>query len=115
MKIKKYFAADSREALRLVREEQGPEAMIIANRKVAGGVEIIAALDYDEQALRRVEAGSEPAAIVHGGPRDPALTAMRQELDALRGLLESRLGQFGIRRWCRPRWRSASRSPTTTS
>lgn len=95
MKIKKYFAADSREALRLVREEQGPEAMIIANRRVAGGVEIIAALDYDEQALRRVEAGSEAAAVVPGAVRDPALTAMRQELDALRGLLESRLGQFG--------------------
>ncbi|HEX4882027.1 MAG TPA: flagellar biosynthesis protein FlhF [Porticoccaceae bacterium] len=157
MKIKKYFAADSREALRLVREEQGPDAMILANRKVPGGVEIIAALEYDERVLQRAEAvdppelvTAAPGSIPHGSAPpipaaqarpapvlpaqafpaqalpvqavpvqalpvqalpvqalpgqasapttpvvDPAVAAMRLELDALRSLLESRLGQFG--------------------
>ena len=48
MKMKRYFAADSRQALRELREDQGPDAVILSNRQVNGGVEIIAALDYDE-------------------------------------------------------------------
>jgi len=48
MKMKRYFAADSRQALRELREDQGPDAVILSNRRVNGGVEIIAALDYDD-------------------------------------------------------------------
>ena len=48
MKMKRYFAADARLALRQLREDQGPDAVIISNRKVPGGVEIIAALDYED-------------------------------------------------------------------
>jgi len=48
MKMKRYFAADSRQALRELREDQGPDAVILSNRRVQGGVEIIAALDYED-------------------------------------------------------------------
>ena len=48
MKMKRYFAADARQALREVREEQGPDAVILSNRRVQGGVEIIAAMDYED-------------------------------------------------------------------
>lgn len=51
MKIKRYFAPDIKQAIRMVREEQGPDAVILSNRKVDGGVEIVAARDFDEQAL----------------------------------------------------------------
>ncbi|GAB4356667.1 MAG: flagellar biosynthesis protein FlhF [Gammaproteobacteria bacterium] len=51
MKIKRYFAPDIRTAIRQVREQQGPDAVILSNRSVEGGVEIVAAVDYDEQAL----------------------------------------------------------------
>jgi len=36
-----------REAIRLVREEQGADAVILSNRRVPGGVEVVAATDYD--------------------------------------------------------------------
>lgn len=52
MKIKRYFAPDIRQAMRMVREEQGPDAVILSNRRVEGGVEIVAALDFDEQSLQ---------------------------------------------------------------
>jgi flagellar biosynthesis protein FlhF len=42
MNVKKFLAATSREALRLVREEIGPDAVILSNRTVPGGVEILA-------------------------------------------------------------------------
>ncbi|MDR3417534.1 MAG: flagellar biosynthesis protein FlhF [Nevskia sp.] len=56
MKIKRFVAKTMREAIRQVREEQGPEAVILSNRRVPGGVEVVAATDYDaalaQQALR---------------------------------------------------------------
>ena len=55
MKVKRFFAPDMRQAIRLVREEQGPDAVILSNSKVDGGIEIIAAIDYDESLL---ESGS---------------------------------------------------------
>jgi len=58
MKIKRYFAADMRQALQMVREEQGPDAVILSNRKVEGGVEIVAAMDYDPAAIERLAAGA---------------------------------------------------------
>jgi flagellar biosynthesis protein FlhF len=48
MKIKRYIAADMRQALRLVREEQGPDAVILSTRNVGDELELIAAVDYDE-------------------------------------------------------------------
>ncbi|HKJ94316.1 MAG TPA: flagellar biosynthesis protein FlhF [Gammaproteobacteria bacterium] len=52
MKIKRVFAKDMRAAMRAVREEHGPEAVILSSRNVEGGVEVISAVDYDEQAVR---------------------------------------------------------------
>ena len=51
MRVKRYFAADMRSAMKLVRDEMGPEASIIANRRVAGGLELTAALDYEAPRL----------------------------------------------------------------
>lgn len=51
MKIKRTFAPDIRQAIRLVREQQGEDAVILGNRQVPGGVEIMSAIDFDEDAL----------------------------------------------------------------
>lgn len=53
MKIKRFFAADIRQAMRMVKEELGPDAVIMSNKSVDGGVEIIAARDFDEQILEK--------------------------------------------------------------
>ncbi len=45
MKIRTYVAADMRQALRLVRDEQGPDAVILPTRTVNGTVEVVAAVD----------------------------------------------------------------------
>ncbi len=46
MQVKRFFAADMRTAMKLVRDELGADAAIIGNRRVVGGVELTAALDY---------------------------------------------------------------------
>jgi flagellar biosynthesis protein FlhF len=48
MKIKRYTAASMREALAQVRAEQGPDAVILSSRRGEEGIEVIAAVDYDE-------------------------------------------------------------------
>jgi flagellar biosynthesis protein FlhF len=48
MKIKRYTAASMRAALALVRAEQGADAVILSSRRSDDGIEVIAAVDYDE-------------------------------------------------------------------
>ena len=60
MKIKRFVAADMRQAMREVREEQGPEAVILSTRRIEEGIEVIAAIDYDESLVRE--------AARHGAP-----------------------------------------------
>jgi len=53
MKIKRFVAADMRSAMNLVRKEHGPDAVILSNRRIEEGVEIVAAANYDESAVQR--------------------------------------------------------------
>lgn len=52
MKIKRYLDKDMRHVLQRVRDDQGPDAVILSNRRVDEGIEVIAALDYDEALVR---------------------------------------------------------------
>ena len=69
MKIKRFFAQDMRQAIRMVREAQGPDAVILSNRKVNGGVEIVSAIDYDASTHRAAlppELAADPARLEVG-------------------------------------------------
>lgn len=67
MKIKRIVAPDIRQAIQLVRETLGPDAVILSNRNVDGGVEILAALDFDAQLVT-----TDPEAPASETPRPPA-------------------------------------------
>lgn len=58
MRIKRTFAPTMREALQLVKQEQGPDAVIMGNKKVPGGVEILSAIDFDEVAVASMAASA---------------------------------------------------------
>ncbi|UTM58102.1 flagellar biosynthesis protein FlhF [Photobacterium sp. CCB-ST2H9] len=60
MKIKRFFAKDMRTALSEVKEQLGANAVIMSNKKVTGGVEIVAAVDNDT-AEAPVPSPSQPA------------------------------------------------------
>jgi flagellar biosynthesis protein FlhF len=67
MKIKRYMAVSMRAALAQVRTEQGPDAVILSSRRVEEGIEVIAAVDYDEAlfadaTVRRAREETAPAA-----------------------------------------------------
>jgi len=125
VKIKRYLDKDMRHVLRRVREDQGPDAVILSNRRVEDGIEVIAAIDYDEALVRQTLGASHapddvissdtlagiaeddvidgaPAAkaqpeilstafVPHSDSSSTELRGMRDEIQSLRGLLETQL------------------------
>src|SRR5258707_7919978 len=73
MKIKRYTAVSMRAALALVRAEQGPDAVILSSRRGEDGIEVIAAVDYDEALF--VEANRQRVPAVSTEAPTPAPTA----------------------------------------
>jgi flagellar biosynthesis protein FlhF len=65
MKVKRFFAQTMAEALKQVSNEMGPDAVILSNRRVDGGVEIVTALDYDEN-MARQRLGEKAAEATNG-------------------------------------------------
>jgi flagellar biosynthesis protein FlhF len=65
--VRRFFAANTRECLRLVREALGKDALILANRQVAGGVEIMAVSER-EVAVVTSSANGLPDARPDGYP-----------------------------------------------
>lgn len=68
MTPRKYLAASARDALRRIKEELGPDAIVLSNRPVEGGVEILAlpanALDAMTATARKPAQKAEPVAVV---------------------------------------------------
>jgi flagellar biosynthesis protein FlhF len=61
MIVKKFSGATTRDALRQVRDALGPDALILSNRPVPGGVEIMAVAEHDIASLTDTPAVFRPA------------------------------------------------------
>jgi flagellar biosynthesis protein FlhF len=110
MKVKHYRAPDMRQALRQVRDAQGPDAVILSSRRISGGVEVVAAVDYDvdvdasvdgnelSRTESRIPTAADYAALAQrfqgDGERQEISNLQgdaHQELRTLRHLLETQL------------------------
>jgi flagellar biosynthesis protein FlhF len=117
MKIKRFQAADVRQAIKEVRDVLGPDAVILSNNRVDGGVEIVAATDYDEsqfQQPRQAEVKQEPKVEINPSvstpveqpqfepalaaqnvwSQEPTLIQMRKEISGLRDMLQNQLSDL---------------------
>jgi len=74
MNVKRYFAQTAREALRALKEELGADAIVLSNRAVEGGVEILA-LPADAVGAMQSPAKPAVAAAPAPAPRAPAAPA----------------------------------------
>ncbi len=54
MKVKRFTATSMQKALKTVRAEMGPDAVILSNHRVNGGVEIIVAQNYEPVSAHKV-------------------------------------------------------------
>jgi flagellar biosynthesis protein FlhF len=82
MNVKRFTARTSRDALALVRQAFGDDAVVMSTRPCAEGVEVLAMAPESIQQLERIGATAvavrEPRELRE--PRDPAAAEMRQEL-----------------------------------
>ena len=120
MKVRRYFAVNTRTALKMVRHEEGSDVLILSNRKVDGGVELITgsgevdtalvkrfatttketSRTTDPKAVPRVEAATSSAP--NELPTHPeglwtnpqTLAQMQRELTGIKDLLEQQLSGF---------------------
>lgn len=94
MKIRRFFGKDMREALKLVKDELGSDAVIMSNRKVADGIELVAAYDKDPEPKITAPSANKPTMgnnRTAGGEKPlPTLSEIIGEdgPDSLRALLE---------------------------
>ena len=86
MKIRRFFAKDMREALKQVKDELGKDAVIMSNKKLADGVEIVAA--YDKEPEPAEQLNKAKAAVPH--VNTPTLSEIIGDSgpDSLRALLD---------------------------
>jgi len=112
MKVRKFLAGTSREALRQVREELGPDAVILSSQQAGDGVEIMALASADmsclmgtlapEAQVHEVDAVA-PALSIRGDARrpeglapgtsvaEPMAQSIISEIQNMRGMLEEQL------------------------
>ena len=113
MMVRKFYADSPREALRLVRDALGPNAMILSNRRTAAGVEIAAVSESEiasvtggmaMHAMTGAKAERRPAEVTVRAPvapqptppstAEPAGYNLVQEVRILRSMLEGQLAAF---------------------
>jgi flagellar biosynthesis protein FlhF len=121
MKIRRFFANDMRKALKQVSDELGPDAAIMSTRKTKGGVEVVAATDYEAAMVQHkntvdnkravsvkvddeVDLSPQPVEQVasikkKSSPdiewhQEPDLMAIKQEVGLMRELLQDQLGEL---------------------
>ncbi|HWL63649.1 MAG TPA: flagellar biosynthesis protein FlhF [Steroidobacteraceae bacterium] len=108
MKIKTYTHRDMRSVLRQVREEQGPDAVILSSRQLPDGVEVTVGVDPETQLAVQLQAAAPQATVPTGFAEvlaratsaaaptaSPAADAnLSEELRTMRHLLERQLSQL---------------------
>ena len=94
MKLKRFVAADTRSAMQQIKATFGDEAVILSSHHVEGGVEVVAAIDFDESiisASAAVASAEPPTQQVDRYQIQTPLDDMRQEIQTLRSMLEAQL------------------------
>lgn len=115
MKIKRFTAPSIRQALDQIREEQGPDAVILSSKQMEQGVEVVAATDYDEALVHQMNgkaskaAKSSPVELAEPPEQPPRslgfpareqgnveaeYNSLRKEFGSLRSLVQSQLSQL---------------------
>ncbi|AVJ27623.1 flagellar biosynthesis protein FlhF [Achromobacter spanius] len=63
MKISRFYGANTRDVMRQVREALGPDALIVSNRSVDGGIEVLATVDgaFDDAPQQQTPPREAPA------------------------------------------------------
>lgn len=118
MKAKKIIAPDMRQALKMVRDQMGDDAVILSNRKVANGVEVTATVDYQAVVSAHRDRQRQQAHVPAFMDRDAEVSVpagdekrlIKQDLLAAKQEAERRLAQRDAGQRTRTATRQQSRA-----
>lgn len=98
MKIRRFFGKDMREALSQVKAELGSDAVIMSNRKVADGIELVAAYDKEPEAKLNLNTRHGDKSSAGQQKATPTLSEIIGDdgPDNLRALLEKQAAERGV-------------------
>lgn len=119
MQLKRFVAKDNHSALKLVKESLGPDAIIVSNRAVSEGVEILATAGLDELSIEQsidVDTGrSAPPTVnkkssgrvtsetfsnaLNSAEENVELNDMRAEIAKLRSVLDAEISAMKVGHW----------------
>jgi flagellar biosynthesis protein FlhF len=115
MNVKKFHARSSREALQQVKQELGPDAVILSNRRVQDGVELMALAGADMASLVAEHTGAARTAKLSEAmshrddsrtpasandsacgrvPMETLIEKLRNEIHSVRGALEAQIAML---------------------
>lgn len=95
MKIRRFFGKDMRDALKQVKDELGGDAVIMSNKKVANGVELVAAIDPVSAPVAKNKIGGSLSATNQGGQRANASAANTSSAQRTSSSLREIIGDSG--------------------
>lgn len=103
MKIRRYVARDMRTALAQIKEELGAEAVIMSNKKIAEGVELMAAVDYNQETVTSAQTSNDhdtqlglaEDSVSIRTPSRPQAETPEAPADSLAALLKRQVQQNG--------------------
>lgn len=93
MKIRRFYGKDMREALKQVKDELGDDAVIMSNKKLSNGVEIVAAYDKEPAVSPKRAEPTLTTASKRAVESTPTLSEIIGDSgpDSLRALLEKQI------------------------
>ncbi|WDE00504.1 flagellar biosynthesis protein FlhF [Thalassomonas actiniarum] len=121
MKIRRFVAKDMRTALTQIKEELGADAVIMSNKKIPEGVELMAAVDYNQVVP---EARNEEAEVASGNPAaalPPSANGRAMENDVVMlgqqkaAAIQNAMAQQGIPQTAMPQGATAPANTDTVS
>ena len=83
MKIRRFVAKDMRTALAQIKEELGVEAVIMSNKKIAEGVELMAAIDYSQAAPAQPKSSEQPNTVPSAPSNQRDVNGMKNDVVTL--------------------------------
>lgn len=111
MNIRKFVGATARDALHRVKSALGADAIILSNKRVAEGIEIVALAYNDTEFLDHLSLGpltrkyaNEPSPGEHGGlvlppvaniaPLEDKVAKMMEKMEAMQGMFENQMTEL---------------------
>ena len=99
MRLKRFYAANQRQAMNQIRDELGDDAVILSSQSTPHGVEVVAAVDPEQDLSKTPRSQStysnfSKSSVQGAAQADAEMSKIQQELAMMRSMMESQMSQM---------------------